>query len=149
MIVDFLELFTEKDGDSLTASQASKYAIDFEQKAPTTGYDEGRPIAVISILKKVGSDLMVSLQESDTLDGTFTDCAGPVTLVGGVEGAQVAIPMPLRHKRFVQVYFKMGKASGGTTDATPATGAKVHAFITSGFQDNPAFEQAPELGKNY
>lgn len=149
MIIDYLELFTDKDGDALTASKASKYAIDFEQAAPSTGHDEGRPVAVISILKKVGADLIVSLQDCDTLDGTFTDCAGAVTLVGGAEGAQVAIPMPLRHKRYVQVYFQMGKASGGTTAATPATGAKVHAFITSGAQDNPGFEQAPGLGKNY
>lgn len=155
MIIDYLELFTDKDGDSLTASQASKYAIDFEQASPTTGYDDARPIAVISILKKVGADVTVSLQDCDTLDGTFKDCSGGVTLVGGEEGAQVAIPLPLRHKRYMQVYFKMGSVTTGegdsavTTSATPASGALVKAFITSGFQDNPPFEQAPELGRNY
>ena len=152
MIIDFLELFTEKDGDAIKGSQASKYAIDFEQASPTTGYDDARPVAVITVLGDVGSDLTVSLQDSDTLDGEFTDCAGAVTLVGGTAGSQVAIPLPLRHKRYMQVYFSTGAAAAGegaAQAAAPAEGALVKAFITSGFQDNPPFEQAPELGRNY
>lgn len=136
MIIDFLELFTDKDGDALTGDQASKFAIDFEQESPTTGYDEGRPVAVFALLEAAGADVTVKLQDCDTVDGTYTDCSGAVTLVDGEEGAQVAIPLPLRHKRYMQAYF-----AGGTS-------GKIKAFITSGFQDNPAFEQAPELGRN-
>lgn len=136
MIIDFLELFTDKDGDELTGDQASKFAIDFEQESPTTGYDEGRPVAVAALLEAAGADVTFKLQDSDTLDGPFTDCSGAVTLVNGEAGAQVAIPLPLRHKRYMQAHF-----SG-------ASAGKVKAFITSGFQDNPAFEQAPELGRN-
>ena len=151
MIVDYLELFTEIDGDKITGSQASKYAIDFEQASPTTGYDEGRPTAVFAITGKVGADVTISLQECDTVDGTFVDCAGGVTLTGGLEGMMAAIPVPVRHKRYLQAYFKMGRTGQGesVTTATPASTALIKGFITSGVQDNPGFEQAPELGKNY
>lgn len=137
MIIDYLELFTEKDGDALAGDQASAYAIDFEQASPTTGYDDARPIAVFALTEAAGADVTVKLQHCDTVDGTFEDCSGAVTLVGGEEGASVAIPLPLRHKRYMQAYFSGGAAG------------KIKAFITSGFQDNPPFEQAPELGQNF
>lgn len=141
MIIDFLELFTEKDGDALTAEAPSTYTVDFGQESPTTGKDSGEPNVTFALVTGAGCDVTVSLQDSDTEEGEFTDCAGPITFTGGEAGAQVAIPMPLRHKRFVRAYFKVG--------GTPADGALIKAFITSGYQDNPPFKQAPELGQNF
>ena len=57
-----------------------------------------------------------------------------VTLAAPKAGTQIVIPIPYHHKRYMQANFA-GTVSGGT----------VHGFITSGFQDNAGFEQAPSI----
>lgn len=134
MIIDYLLQFTEDAGQTITAAAGSDYCIDFGQTAPTTGYDPAQPVAVFTVKADVAGDLLITLQDCDTETGTYTDCAASVQLASPAAGTQVVIPIPYRHKRYMQAYF------GGTPTAGVVSG-----FITSGFQDNPGFEQAPSI----
>lgn len=64
----------------------------------------------------------------------FADVSTAVTLAAPKAGTQIVIPIPYHHKRYMQANFA-GTVSAGT----------VHGFITSGFQDNAGFEQAPSI----
>lgn len=138
MIQDYLLEFTEAGGQELTAAAASTYRIDFGQKAPTTGLDYDRPVAVFTVKEAVTGKLQISLQDCDTETGSYADCASSLELDAPAAGTQIAIPIPAHHKRYMQAYFG-GPASGGPT------AGKVHGFITSGVQDNVPPEQAPAI----
>lgn len=134
MIIDHLLMFTKDTGQAITAAAASDYRLDFGQKAPTTGMDTDRPVAVFTVLAAVTGKLQISLQHCDTETGSYENCASSVEINAPAAGTQIAIPLPNRHKRFMQAYF------GGTP-----TAGTVHGFITSGVQDNVPFEQAPSI----
>ena len=126
MIVDYLMMFTKDEGQKLSAAAASDFRLDFGQPKPTTGYAYGDLVAVFTVKADVTGNLTISLQDSDTETSGFADVATAVT--------QIVIPIPYHHKRYMQANFA-GTVSAGT----------VHGFITSGFQDNAGFEQAPSI----
>lgn len=134
MIVDYLMMFTKDEGQKLTAAAASDFRLDFGQPKPTTGYAYGDPVAVFTVKADVTGNLTISLQDSDTETSGFADVSTAVTLAAPKAGTQIVIPIPYHHKRYMQANFA-GTVSGGT----------VHGFITSGFQDNAGFEQAPSI----
>lgn len=134
MIVDYLMMFTKDEGQKLTAAAASDFRLDFGQPKPTTGYAYGDLVAVFTVKADVTGNLTISLQDSDTETSGFADVSTAVTLAAPKAGTQIVIPIPYHHKRYMQANFA-GTVSGGT----------VHGFITSGFQDNAGFEQAPSI----
>lgn len=134
MIVDYLMMFTKDEGQKLSAAAASDFRLDFGQPKPTTGYAYGDLVAVFTVKADVTGNLTISLQDSDTETSGFADVSTAVTLAAPKAGTQIAIPIPYHHKRYMQANFA-GTVSGGT----------VHGFITSGFQDNAGFEQAPSI----
>lgn len=134
MIIDHLMMFTKDAGQVLSGVAASDFRLDFVQKAPTTGHDTDRLVAVFTVKKAVTGNLTISLQDCDTETGSYKDCAVAATYAAPAEGTQIVIPLPFHHKRFLQAYF------GGTVSA-----GTVHGFITSGFQDNIPPEQAPSI----
>ena len=134
MIVDYLMMFTKDEGQKLSAATASDFRLDFGQPKPTTGYAYGDLVAVFTVKADVTGNLTISLQDSDTETSGFADVATAVTLATPKAGTQIVIPIPYHHKRYMQANFA-GTVSGGT----------VHGFITSGFQDNAGFEQAPSI----
>lgn len=134
MIVDYLMMFTKDEGQKLSAAAASDFRLDFGQPKPTTGYAYGDLVAVFTVKADVTGNLMISLQDSDTETSGFADVSTAVTLAAPKAGTQIVIPIPYHHKRYMQANFA-GTVSGGT----------VHGFITSGFQDNAGFEQAPSI----
>jgi len=91
-------------------------------------------VAVFTVKADVTGNLTISLQDSDTETSGFADVATAVALTAPKAGTQVVIPIPYHHKRYMVAKFS-GTVSGGT----------VHGFITSGFQDNAGFEQAPSI----
>lgn len=134
MIIDHLMMFTKDEGQELAGSAAaSDFRLDFGQKAPTTGYAYGDLVAVFTVKSDTTGNLTISLQHSDTETSGFADVATAVTLADPKAGTQIVIPVPYHHKRYLQANF------GGTPTGT------VHGFITSGFQDNNGFEQAPSI----
>lgn len=134
MIVDYLMMFTKDEGQKLSAAAASDFRLDFGQPKPTTGYAYGDLVAVFTVKADVTGNLTISLQDSDTETSGFADVATAVTLATPKAGTQIVIPIPYHHKRYMQANFA-GTVSTGT----------VHGFITSGFQDNAGFEQAPSI----
>lgn len=134
MIVDYLMMFTKDEGQKLSAAAASDFRLDFGQPKPTTGYAYGDLVAVFTVKADVTGDLTISLQDSDTETSGFADVSTAVTLAAPKAGTQIVIPIPYHHKRYMQANFA-GTVSAGT----------VHGFITSGFQDNAGFEQAPSI----
>lgn len=134
MIVDYLMMFTKDEGQKLPAAAASDFRLDFGQPKPTTGYAYGDLVAVFTVKADVTGNLTISLQDSDTETSGFADVATAVTLATPKAGTQIVIPIPYHHKRYMQANFA-GTVSAGT----------VHGFITSGFQDNAGFEQAPSI----
>lgn len=134
MIVDYLMMFTKDEGQKLTAAAASDFRLDFGQPKPTTGYAYGDLVAVFTVKADVTGNLTISLQDSDTETSSFADVSTAVTLAAPKAGTQIVIPIPYHHKRYMQANFA-GTVSAGT----------VHGFITSGFQDNAGFEQAPSI----
>lgn len=134
MIVDYLMMFTKDEGQKLSAAAASDFRLDFGQPKPTTGYAYGDLVAVFTVKADVTGNLTISLQDSDTETSGFADVATAVTLATPKAGTQIVIPIPYHHKRYMQANFA-GTVSAGT----------VHGFITSGFQDNAGFEQAPSV----
>ncbi len=134
MIVDYLMMFTKDEGQKLSAAAASDFRLDFGQPKPTTGYAYGDLVAVFTVKADVTGNLTISLQDSDTETSGFADVSAAVTLAAPKAGTQIVIPIPYHHKRYMQANFA-GTVSGGT----------VHGFITSGFQDNAGFEQAPSI----
>ena len=134
MIVDYLMMFTKDEGQKLSAAAASDFRLDFGQPKPTTGYAYGDLVAVFTVKADVTGNLTISLQDSDTETSGFADVSTAVTLAAPKAGTQIVIPIPYHHKRYRQANFA-GTVSGGT----------VHGFITSGFQDNAGFEQAPSI----
>lgn len=134
MIVDYLMMFTKDEGQKLSAAAASDFRLDFGQPKPTTGYAYGDLVAVFTVKAAVTGNLTISLQDSDTETSGFADVATAVTLATPKAGTQIVIPIPYHHKRYMQANFA-GTVSAGT----------VHGFITSGFQDNAGFEQAPSI----
>lgn len=134
MIVDYLMMFTKDEGQKLTAAAESDFRLDFGQPKPTTGYAYGDLVAVFTVKADVTGNLTISLQDSDKETTDFADVATAVTLAAPKAGTQVVIPIPYHHKRYMQANFA-GTVSAGT----------VHGFITSGFQDNAGFEQAPSI----
>lgn len=134
MIVDYLMMFTKDEGQKLTGAAASDFRLDFGQPKPTTGYAYGDLVAVFTVKADVTGNLTISLQHSDTETSGFADVATAVQLTAPKAGTQIVIPIPYHHKRYMQANFA-GTVSAGT----------VHGFITSGFQDNAGFEQAPTI----
>lgn len=134
MIVDYLMMFTKDEGQKFSAAAASDFRLDFGQPKPTTGYAYGDLVAVFTVKADVTGNLTISLQDSDTETSGFADVSTAVTLAAPKAGTQIVIPIPYHHKRYMQANFA-GTVSGGT----------VHGFITSGFQDNAGFEQAPSI----
>ena len=134
MIVDYLMMFTKDEGQKLSAAAASDFRLDFGQPKPTTGYAYGDLVAVFTVKADVTGNLTISRQDSDTETSGFADVSTAVTLAAPKAGTQIVIPIPYHHKRYMQANFA-GTVSAGT----------VHGFITSGFQDNAGFEQAPSI----
>ena len=134
MIIDYLQMFTCDAGQNLTAVAASDYRLDFGQKAPTTGRDAARPVAVFTVKKDVTGKLKISLQDSDQETSGYADCVAAVELDAPKAGTQIVLPLPNRHKRYMQAYFGGAPTAGG-----------IHGFITSGDQDNVPFAQAPSI----
>lgn len=134
MIVDYLMMFTKDEGQKLTGAADSDFRLDFGQPKPTTGYAYGDLVAVFTVKADVTGNLTISLQDSDTETSGFADVATAVQLTAPKAGTQIVIPIPYHHKRYMQAHFA-GTVSAGT----------VHGFITSGFQDNAGFEQAPTI----
>ena len=133
MIID--KLLQVSGAQAVTASAASTDVIDFGQTNPNSGINQNTTMAItVDETATAGGSATVTFSVQDSADNsTFADVA--VTAAIGkaslTAGAQVLIPMPVQHRRYVRAYY--------TVATGPLTAGKVSAQIVAGVQANRAY----------
>lgn len=123
MIIDAaLKLSTAQ---ALLASAASANVVDFGQANPNSGNGfQLYAVVTVGVAFAGATSLQVSVQDSAD-NTTFADAllsaAVPVASLGA--GAQIVIPMPTKHRRYVRLnYTVAGTGTAGAVDAQIVTG---------------------------
>lgn len=136
MIIDkFLQV---SDDQAVTASAASTDVIDFGQTNPNSGMSD-RLHVVINVgetataagAATVTFSVEESTNNSDWTTAVSTAAIGKAALVAG---AQIVLPMPVQHGRYVRVYY--------TVATGPLTAGKFSAQVVAGIQANRAYPDA-------
>lgn len=136
MIIDkSLQVSNEQ---TVTASAASTDVIDFGQANPNSGMP-GMLSAVVTVdvAATAAGAATVTFSVQDSADNsTFTDVAvtAPIGKASLTAGAQIVIPMPVQHRRYVRVYYTVGTG--------PLTAGKFSAQVVAGIQQNTAYPDA-------
>lgn len=127
---------------AVTATAVSTDVIDFGQVNPNSGLSDQLTMAItVDETAAAAGAATVTFSVQDSADNaTFADVAataaiGKATLVAG---AQVLIPMPLQHRRYVRVNYTVGTG--------PLTAGKFSAQVVSGVQASRAYPDSPRIG---
>ncbi|MBR0568366.1 hypothetical protein J5J83_19770 [Azoarcus sp. L1K30] len=123
---------------AVTSSAASTDVIDFGQANPNSGMS-GHLSAVITTdeaatasgAATVTFSVQDSADNSSFADVAVTAAIGKASLTAG---AQIVIPMPIKHRRYVRVYYTVGTG--------PLTAGKFSAQVVAGIQANTAYPDA-------
>jgi hypothetical protein len=130
MIFDADLMFS--DAQAVTATAVSDTVIDCGQALLTTGLNrKGELFAVaVAVGDYTGTGtITVELQDCDTDSGTFRTVAtsAPVT---GDDFVSIVVPMPLSHKRYLKLNYKVdGTVSGGKITAGISKSADLPQII--------------------
>ena len=139
MIID--KLLQVSDAQAVTASAASTDVIDFGQANPNSGINHNTSLAItVDETATAAGAATVTFSVQDSADNSsFADVA--VTAATGKAalpaGAQVLIPMPVVHRRYVRAYY--------TVATGPLTAGKFSAQIVTGVQANRAYPDSPRI----
>lgn len=139
MIID--KLLQVSDAQAVTASAASTDVIDFGQANPNSGINHKTSLAItVDETATAAGAATVTFSVQDSADNSsFADVA--VTAATGKAalpaGAQVLIPMPVVHRRYVRAYY--------TVATGPLTAGKFSAQIVTGVQANRAYPDSPRI----
>lgn len=129
------------DAQAVTASAASTDVIDFGQANPNSGLNANTTLAItVDETATAAGAATVTFSLQDSADNsTFTDVAvtGAVPKASLAAGAQVLIPMPSKHRRYVRAYY--------TVATGPLTAGKFSAQIVTGVQQNVAQPDSPRI----
>ena len=129
------------DAQAVTASAASTDVIDFGQANPNSGLNANTTLAItVDEAATAAGAATVTFSMQDSADNsTFTDVAvtGAVPKASLAAGAQVLIPMPSKHRRYVRTYY--------TVATGPLTAGKFSAQIVTGVQQNVAQPDSPRI----
>lgn len=133
MIIDrFLKVSRDQ---AVTATAASTDHIDFGQATPNTGlHDRLHMVFTVSEAAAAAGAATVTFAIQDSADGTtWADVVstGAVGKAALPAGAQVVLPMPVQHKRYVRANYTVGTG--------PLTAGKFSAQVVAGLQISPAY----------
>ncbi len=139
MIIDkALQVSNEQ---AVTASAASTDVIDFGQVNPNSGLNRNTTLAITvdeaataSGAATVTFSLQDSADNSSFADVATTAAIGKANLTAG---AQILIPMPAKHRRYVRAYY--------TVATGPLTAGKFSAQIVTGVQQNTAYPDSAKI----
>lgn len=136
MIIDhFLKV---SNNQAVTASAPSTDTIDFGQAKPNTGlHDRLEMVVTVGATATAAGAATVTFAIQDSADGTsFADvlASAPVPVANLAAGAQVVIPMPVQHRRYVRLNY--------TVDTGPLTGGTFSAQVVEGIQLNTPYPAA-------
>ncbi len=139
MIID--KLLQVSNEQVVTVTAASTDVIDFGQLNPNSGMGQNTTVAItVDEVAAAAGAATVTFSVQDSADNSsFADVAvtaaiGKATLVAG---AQVLIPMPVAHRRYVRAYY--------TVATGPLTTGKFSAQIVSGVQANRAYPDSAKI----
>lgn len=113
-MIDIKLAFCEK-ADAKTAITSN--VIDFLQKAPTTGLND-RPLYVVCKFPTalVGTSIVIAIEDSDD-NSSFKPVVQTGTLVPADMKKWIALPMPIKHRRYVRLTTTPTSITGGTMTA--------------------------------
>lgn len=136
MIIDhFLKV---SNNQAVTASAASTDTIDFGQTGPNTGlHDRLDMVITVGAAATAAGAATVTFTIQDSANGSsFADVlASRATPIAELKaGAQVILPMPAKHRRYVRVNYTV-------TDG-PLTGGTFSAQVVEGVQANTPYPAA-------
>jgi hypothetical protein len=133
MIID--RLLQVSDDQAVTATAVSTDVIDFGQANPNSGMSDRLSLVVtVGEAAAAAGDATVTVQLQDSADNSnFSTIAAtsalPKAALGA--GAQVVLPMPPVHRRYVRVNYVVGTG--------PLTAGKFSAQIVAGYQHNEPY----------
>lgn len=137
MIIDkFLQL---SDKQTVSATTPSTHEVDFGQPTPNLGLNS-QPLYVVVTVAEAASGagkINFALQHSDTVGSGYADALNGVVPAADLKaGAQVVLPMPIKHKRFVRLNYTVDGAVGS---------GKFSAQIVAGLQANTPPADSPRI----
>lgn len=137
MIIDkFLQL---SDKQTVSATAPSTHEVDFGQSTPNLGLNS-QPLYVVVTVAEAASGagkINFALQHSDTSGTGYADVLNGVVPAADLKaGAQVVLPMPIKHKRFVRLNYTVDGAVGS---------GKFSAQIVAGLQANTPPADSPRI----
>lgn len=135
----YIDHFLKVSNDqAVTVTAASTDAIDFGQAAPNTGLHDrlDMVITVSETATAVGAATVTFAVQDSADNSTFADVvtSGAVPIANLAAGAQVILPMPVKHRRYVRVNYTIGSG--------PLTAGKFSAQVVEGIQANTAHPAA-------
>lgn len=129
------------DAQAVTVSGVSTDMIDFGQTNSNSGMSNHLTMAVtVDATATAAGAATVKFTIQDSADGvTFADVASSADIgkAALTAGAQVLIPMPMQHRRFVQLYY--------TVTTGPLTAGAFSAQVVTGVQANRAYPDSPRI----
>lgn len=139
MIIDkALQVSNEQ---AVTASAASTDVIDFGQANPNSGLNQNTTMAItVDAAATASGAATVAFSVQDSADNsTFADVVvtAPIGKAALTLGAQLLIPMPTAHRRYVRVYY--------TVATGPLTAGKFSAQIVAGVQQNTPMPDSSKI----
>lgn len=137
MIIDkFLQL---SDKQTVSATAPSTHEVDLGQPAPNPGLNS-QPLYVVVTVAEAASGagkINFALQHSATSGSGYTDALNGVVPASELKaGAQVVLPMPIQHKRFIRLNYTVDGAVGN---------GKFSAQIVAGLQANTPPADSPRI----
>lgn len=127
---------------AITATAASTDVIDFGQANPNTGLTDHLTMAVtVDEAATAAGAATVTFAVQDSADNSSWADVAATAAIGKAAlpaGAQVLVPMPLQHRRYVRVNYVV--ATG------PLTTGKFSAQVVTGIQANRAYPDSPRIG---
>jgi hypothetical protein len=138
----FIDRFLQvSDAQAVTATAASTDVIDFGQANPNSGMGDHLNMAItVDEAAAAAGAATVTFAVQDSADNaTFADVAATAAIGKAALplGAQVLIPMPLQHRRYVRVNY--------TVATGPLTAGRFSAQVVTGVQANRAYPDSPRI----
>ena len=98
-------------------SSITSNVIDFLQKAPTTGLND-RPLYVVCKFPTAlaGTSIVIAIEDSDD-NSSFKPVVQTGTLAPADTTKGLALPMPVKHRRYVRLKTTPTSITGGTMTA--------------------------------
>lgn len=137
MIIDkFLQL---SDKQTVSATAPSTHEVDFGQPTPNLGLSSQPLYVVVTVAEAAtgAGKINFALQHSATSGTGYADVLNGVVPAADLKaGAQVVLPMPVNHKRFVRLNYTVDGAVGS---------GKFSTQIVAGLQANTPPADSPRI----